>query len=79
MLGSVENALSLNRNFASPQTKASFKDEELGLACYKRCDRVAYKYYLGRLRLSQHRIRKAYGELRWAFDNCTNVNMHNKR
>lgn len=78
VLGSVENALTLNRNFASGDLKSTSQDD-MGLSCYCKADRVAYKYYLGRLRLSQHRIRKAYTELRWAFDNCTNAHMHNKR
>jgi hypothetical protein len=78
VLGSVENALTLNRNFASEDQK-SVPDEDAGLSCYCIADRVTYKYYLGRLRLSQHRIRKAYVELRWAFDHCTNAHMHNKR
>lgn len=79
VLGSVENALTLNRNFASQEQKAVKGEDDLGLVCYSRADRVTYKYYLGRLRLSQHRLRKAYSELRWAFDNCTNHHLHNKR
>jgi hypothetical protein len=79
VLGSVENALTLNRNFASPEQKAEVGEEDQGLVCYSRADRVTYRYYLGRLRLSQHRLRKAYSELRWAFDNCTNNHLHNKR
>ncbi|UZJ51350.1 hypothetical protein CBS101457_000670 [Exobasidium rhododendri] len=84
VLGSVENALSLNRNFAGEENKTLAREregeeEDSGMSCYCVADRVAYKYYLGRLRLSQHRIRKAYTELRWAFDHCTNANMHNKR
>lgn len=81
VLGSVENALTLNRASASEEQKvASLQvEEDLGLSCYCRADRVTYKYYLGRLRLSQHRIRKAYTELRWAFDHCTSAHMHNRR
>jgi len=78
VLGSVENALTLNRNFASEEQGAA-GEEDTGMSCYCIADRVTYKYYLGRLRLSQHRIRKAYTELRWAFDHCTNAHMHNKR
>lgn len=79
VLGSVENALTLNRSFASAEQRASNADQTtMGMACYSRADKVAYRYYLGRLRLSQHRIRAAYNELRWAFDNCTNMHMHNK-
>lgn len=80
VLGSVENALTLNRNFATQQQKQSAAGDlsALGMACYSRADKVAYRYYLGRLRLSQHRIRAAYTELRWSFDNCTNAHMHNK-
>lgn len=86
VLGSVENALSLNRQHANSQQKqiakqASNQTESsitLGMACYSRADMVTYRYYLGRLRLSQHRIRIAYNELRWAFDHCTNEHMHNK-
>lgn len=86
VLGSVENALTLNRQHANAQQKEGAKQASnpteasiaLGMACYSRADMVTYRYYLGRLRLSQHRIRIAYNELRWAFDNCTNEHMHNK-
>lgn len=78
VLGSVENALTLNRSYANEEQKSNIGDDDIGMRCYCRADRVTYKYYLGRLRLSQHRIRKAYMELRWAFDNCTNAHMHNK-
>lgn len=79
VLGSVDNALSLNRTHASVEQKTAFPSTAaLGMACYSRGDQVTYRYYLGRLRLSRHRIRSAYNELRWAFDNCTNAHMHNK-
>jgi hypothetical protein len=83
VLGSVENALSLNRTYATPEQRhvasRSGDANSVGMACYSRADKVTYRYYLGRLRLSQHRIRAAYVELRWAFDNCTNLHMHNKK
>ncbi|SPO44091.1 related to protein that forms a complex with Thp3p [Moesziomyces antarcticus] len=75
VLGSVENALKLNRTFAANNGQ----NDESGEQCYSRADRVTYRYYLGRLRLFQHNIRAASTHLRWAFDNCTLRNLRNKR
>lgn len=71
VLGSVENAVKLNR--------AANARDQTGEACYSQADRVTYRYYLGRLRLFQHHIRSASTHLRWAFDNCTLRKMNNKR
>lgn len=75
VLGSVENALKVNRTYA---LNNNLQDES-GEQCYSRADRVTYRYYLGRLRLFQHNIRAASTHLRWAFDNCTLRNLKNKR
>ncbi|KAJ1027413.1 hypothetical protein NDA18_003419 [Ustilago nuda] len=75
VLGSVENALKVNRTFA----RNSGIHDGSGEQCYTRADRVTYRYYLGRLRLFQHNIRAASTHLRWAFDNCTLRNLRNKR
>lgn len=75
VLGSVENALKVNRTFARSN---GIKDES-GEQCYSKADRVTYRYYLGRLRLFQHNIRAASTHLHWAFDNCTLRNLKNKR
>ena len=75
VLGSVENALKVNRTFA---INNGVKDDS-GEQCYSKADRVTYRYYLGRLRLFQHNIRAASTHLRWAFDNCTLKNLRNKR
>lgn len=53
VLGSVENALKLNRTFA----RNNGIQDESGEQCYSKADRVTYRYYLGRLRLFQHNIR----------------------
>ncbi|SNX83232.1 related to protein that forms a complex with Thp3p [Melanopsichium pennsylvanicum] len=75
VLGSVENALKLNRTFS----RNNGIQDDSGERCYSKADRVAYRYYLGRLRLFQHNIRAASTHLRWAFDNCTLKNLRNKR
>ncbi|EPQ28806.1 uncharacterized protein PFL1_03609 [Pseudozyma flocculosa PF-1] len=76
VLGSVENALKLNRSFPGSATR---QRDDTGEACYSRADRVTYRYYLGRLRLFQHSIKAAATHLRWAFDNCPNQHLKNKR
>jgi hypothetical protein len=53
VLGSVENALQHNRINAANRGLSDDSGESL----YSRADRVTYHYYLGRLRLFQHRIR----------------------
>lgn len=53
VLGSVENALKVNRTFA----RNSGINDDSGEQCYSKADRVTYRYYLGRLRLFQHNIR----------------------
>lgn len=53
VLGSVENALKLNRTYA----RNNGIQDDSGEQCYSRADRVTYRYYLGRLRLFQHNIR----------------------
>ncbi|PWZ00590.1 hypothetical protein BCV70DRAFT_189069 [Testicularia cyperi] len=75
VLGSVENALKLNRTSAA----ANGLQDDTGEACYSKADRVTYRYYLGRLRLFQHNIRTASVHLRWAFDHCTVRKINNKR
>ncbi|KAN0063134.1 hypothetical protein ACQY0O_004298 [Thecaphora frezii] len=75
VLGSVENALKLNRNFSGNVPQGI----EAGEACYTKADRVTYRYYLGRLRLFQHSIKAASTHLRWAFDNCPDRYAKNKR
>lgn len=49
VLSSVENAIQVNRNLKNHQDLSG--EEQFSLA-----DRVTFKYYVGRLRLSQHRI-----------------------
>ncbi|KAL9935042.1 hypothetical protein V8E36_006118 [Tilletia maclaganii] len=53
--------------------------EELSQSGYTRADRVTYRYYLGRMRLHQHRLRSAEAELSWAFRHCTDSQPRNKR
>lgn len=53
VLGSVENALKVNRTFA----RNNGISDDSGEQCYSKADRVTYRYYLGRLRLFQHNIR----------------------
>ena len=53
VLGSVENALKVNRTYA----RNSGIQDDSGEQCYSKADRVTYRYYLGRLRLFQHNIR----------------------
>ena len=66
MLSSLDSAFALNRQFTPSSLHASgipYNDgvstigTDVGEASYSRADRVTYRYYLGRLRLSQHRIR----------------------
>ncbi|CDS82088.1 related to protein that forms a complex with Thp3p [Sporisorium scitamineum] len=75
VLGSVENALKVNRTFA----RNNGINDDSGEQCYTKADRITYRYYLGRVRLFQHNIRAASTHLRWAFDNCTLRNLKNKR
>lgn len=49
VIGSVDNARKLNRDIGG----GGLTGDEI----YWRADRVTYKYYLGRLRLFQHRVR----------------------
>ncbi|CEH12580.1 Transcription-associated recombination protein-Thp1p [Ceraceosorus bombacis] len=78
VLSSVDSAFALNRQFAPPTTSVlAGANADQGESCYSRADRVTYRYYLGRLRLMQHRIRVAHTHLRWAFDNCI-VSSRNK-
>ncbi|CAD6963572.1 unnamed protein product [Tilletia controversa] len=53
--------------------------DELAQSGYTRADLVTYRYYLGRMRLHQHRLRAAEAELSWAFQNCTDAQPRNKR
>lgn len=71
VLGSVNNALLMNRRFAA--------EGETGEEPYTMAERVTYHYYLGKIRLFQHRVQLAAYHLRWAFDHCTSSHMHNKR
>lgn len=49
VLGSVDNAIQVNKNLKSSRDLS-------GEEGYSIADRVTFKYYVGRLRLSQHRI-----------------------
>lgn len=71
VLGSVHNALLMNRR----NDESTMSGEEL----YPVSERVTYHFYVGQIRLFQHRIQAASQHLRWAFDNCTNAHAHNKR
>ncbi|KAL4401343.1 transcription export complex 2 protein [Malassezia pachydermatis] len=71
VLGSVNNALLMNRRH--DDTDAT------GEESYTMAERVTYHYYLGQIRLLQHRVLAAVEHLRWAFDRCTNAHPHNKR
>lgn len=72
VLGSVQNALLMNRRNASD---ASEGGEEV----YPLAERVTYRYYFGQIRLIQHRIQVAAQHLDWAFTHCTQQHFHNKR
>lgn len=62
VLSSVDSAFALNRQFAPLATSAlAGANADQGESCYSRADRVTYRYYLGRLRLMQHRIRVVRG------------------
>lgn len=71
VLGSVNNALLMNRRNA--------EESEKGEEPYTLAERVTYHYYLGKIRLFQHRVQLAAYHLRWAFDHCTMAHPHNKR
>ncbi|WFD18495.1 hypothetical protein MCAP1_000699 [Malassezia caprae] len=71
VLGSVNNALLMNRRFA--------EESDNGEDPYTMAERVTYHYYLGKIRLFQHRVQLAAYHLRWAFDHCTTTHLHNKR
>jgi len=71
VLGSVNNALLMNRRFA--------EESDNGECAYTMAERVTYHYYLGKIRLFQHRVQLAAYHLRWAFDHCTTAHFHNKR
>lgn len=71
VLGSVQNALLMNRR----NDTADKSGEER----YSVAERVTYRYYLGQIRLIQHRVHVGAQHLRWAFDHCTNAHVHNKR
>ncbi|PKI83099.1 hypothetical protein MVES1_002893 [Malassezia vespertilionis] len=73
VLGSVQNALLMNRRNAPNGAETS------GEEGYPMADRVTYRYYLGQIRLIQHQIEAGAEHLRWAFDHCTNAQLHNKR
>ncbi|KAE8229654.1 hypothetical protein CF326_g5372 [Tilletia indica] len=60
-------------------TLSSAELDELAQSGYTRADLVTYRYYLGRMRLHQHRLRGAEAELSWAFQNCTDDQPRNKR
>ncbi|WFD03834.1 hypothetical protein MOBT1_002529 [Malassezia obtusa] len=72
VLGSVQNALLMNRRNA-PETCES------GEEVYCMAERVTYRYYLGQIRLIQHRIQAAAQHLDWAFAHCTRRHYHNQR
>lgn len=77
VLGSVQNALLMNRRYHAPgdvDTAALTGEEGYPLA-----ERVTYRFYLGQLRLIQHCVHQAAEHLRWAFDHCTSAHMHNRR
>lgn len=71
VLGSVNNALLMNRR--------SDDSDPTGEALYPVSERVTYHFYVGQIRLLQHRIQVAAHHLQWAFDHCTNLQSHNKR
>ncbi|KAK0530637.1 hypothetical protein OC842_003860 [Tilletia horrida] len=67
-------------SMADPIVLASGPDlDELAQSGYTRADLVTYRYYLGRMRLHQHRLRAAEAELSWAFKHCTDAQPRNKR
>lgn len=73
VLGSVQNALLMNRRNAADGAL------DTGEEVYSRAERVTYRYYLGQIRLIQHRIQAAAQHLDWAFVHCTQRQRHNKR
>lgn len=71
VLGSVNNALLMNRQ--------NDDSDPTGEALYPVSERVTYHFYVGQIRLLQHRVQVAAQHLHWAFDHCTNSHPHNKR
>lgn len=71
VLGSVSNALLMNRRHDETDTT--------GETFYSLAERVTYHYYVGQIRLFQHRVQPAAHHLRWAFEHCTSAHAHNKR
>ncbi|WFD44753.1 hypothetical protein MPSI1_003424 [Malassezia psittaci] len=74
VLGSVQNALLMNRKYA-----AASDSQETGEEVYCMSERVTYRYYLGRIRLIQHRIQLAAQHLNWAFEHCPSGAYVNQR
>ncbi|WFD00689.1 hypothetical protein MYAM1_003441 [Malassezia yamatoensis] len=74
VLGSVQNALLMNRKYATDADS-----QETGEEVYCMSERVTYRYYLGRIRLIQHRIQLAAQHLNWAFAHCPSDAYVNQR
>lgn len=71
VLGSVQNAMLMNRRHGDEQGS--------GEEVYPLAERVTYRYYLGQIRLIQHRIQVAAQHLDWAFSHCSQRQFHNRR
>lgn len=70
VLKSIREALARNREYQAADgatTTAAMQDDD---DTYPLAERVRYRYYLGRIRISQGRIREAFTHLQWSFENC---------
>lgn len=72
VLGSVHNAMLMNRKHGQPV-------DPTGEAQYTMAERVTYHYYLGQIRLLQHRVSAAREHLQWAWDHCHTAHAANQR
>lgn len=64
VLKSIREAINRNRDFASNAETATGEEP------YPMAERVKYRYYVGRIRISQGRVREGFSHLQWAFEHC---------
>lgn len=75
VLKSIKEAINRNREFATVGGDAATGEEP-----YPMSERVRYRYYLGRIRISQGRVREGFQQLQWALEHCpTNATVQIRR
>ncbi|CAO1624306.1 unnamed protein product [Parajaminaea phylloscopi] len=64
VLKSIREAVNRNRDFSADSERATGEEP------YSMAERVRYRYYVGRIRISQGRVREGFTQLQWAFEHC---------